>query len=279
VATDFSLDSKVRAQRSPDTEGLLALITPQPSGRDRFIIDVSGSVQGHVFGGLIAAQALSVAYATVDPARFAQSAHGYFLRRANPGTPIEFEVLRDTDGRSFSARRVTVMQEGLPIFTMLCSFHVPEVTTEILRPMPDDVPPPTSLPLETFVPIDDGFEIRCVLPETSDHEEDTRVPARMWVRVKGPLPEDPIVHDCLLFYASDIGTAWNIRSLSHLRVTTSLDHAIWLHRRPIRMDEWHYIDLQPGGFIDARGVYMGQIWHHDGTHVASVAQENLLRPR
>ncbi len=260
-------------------ERLLTSFAPLPAGHDRFVIDISGHVYGHVFGGLMAAQALHAAYTTVDPPRLAHSAHAYFLRRGNADVPFDLQVLRDTDGRSFSARRVTVSQEGLPIFTMACSFHVPERTTEILEPIPAGLGPPTALPLETFQSFDEAFELRCVLPKGSTSEdEESRIPSRMWARVAGPLPDDVVLRDCLLIYLSDMGTPWNIAPLAHLGVSASLDHAIWLHRRPIRLDEWHYIDLRPRGFMDARGVYTGGIWHHDGTQVASVAQENLLRP-
>jgi acyl-CoA thioesterase-2 len=262
---------------SPDVERILAVIAPEPVDEDRFVIDVSPYVQGHLFGGLVAAQSLYAAYETVDPERRAQSAHAYFLRRGRPELPIEFEVHRDTDGRSFSARRVAAIQEGLPIFTMVCSFHVPEATDEVLQPMPTEIPAPTSLPLARVNDLDGSFEVRHA-PIDGEEPFDRRLPAQLWVRAAGPLPDDPGLHDCLLFYVSDMGTAWNAGSPAHLQVMTSLDHAVWVHR-PTRLDEWHYIDLGAGALADARGFYTGRMWSHDGVHVASLAQENLVRPR
>ena len=266
-----------RARGPADVERLLTLIAPEAVGADRFAIDISEHVEGHLFGGLVAAQALHTAYATVDAPRQVQSAHAYFLRRGRPELPIEFEVHRDTDGRSFSARRVAATQEGLPIFTMVCSFHVPEDTVEVLIPMPDDVPPPAAMAIEEANDLGGCFEVRRLLQD-GDGPWERRTTGRLWVRAASPLPDDQVVHDCVAFCASDLGTAWNILAPHHMRVLTSLDHAVWLHRRT-RMDEWHHIDLEPSALSDARGLYTGKMWHRDGTQVASLAQENLLRPR
>jgi acyl-CoA thioesterase-2 len=277
ASPDLRVPSDDDACGTANVEHLLAVIAPEAAGDDRFVIDVSAHVEGHLFGGLVAAQALHAAYTSVAPGRKAQSAHAYFLRRGRPELPIEFEVHRDTDGRSFSARRVVAIQEGLPIFTMVCSFHVPEETLEILQPMPDDLTPPTSWPLNTNHDLDGCFEVRHPLVDP-DEPPDRRLPAHLWVRVAGTLPDDPMLHDCLLFYVSDMGTPWNVQTPPRMQVLASLDHAVWLHR-PTRMDEWHHLDLRTGALADARAFYTGRMWRADGTHVASIAQENLMRPR
>jgi acyl-CoA thioesterase-2 len=198
------------------------------------------------------------------------------LRRGRPELPIEFEVHRDTDGRSFSARRVAALQEGRPIFTMVCSFHVPEATPRVLHPMPESVADPESWPLQTLHTLDGCFEVRH--PEVERPPGvDGGVPASLWMRAVGPLPDDPMVHECLAFYVSDMGTPWNPVAPAHLNVIVSLDHAIWLHGAT-RMDEWHHVLLEPVALTDRRGFYTGRMWHHDGTHVASLAQEDLIRP-
>jgi acyl-CoA thioesterase-2 len=257
-------------------ERLLALISPAPIADNRFAIDVSEHVEGHLFGGLVAAQALHAAYTTVDGSRRAQSAHAYFLRRGRPELPIEFEVHRDTDGRSFSARRVAATQEGRPMFTMVCSFHVPEETERVLPSMPEGVADPTSLPIQLLHTLDGCFEVRH--PEVAEVDDvEVGVPGLLWIRAAGPLPDDPMLHDCLLFYASDMGMPWNVMAPAHEHTIVSLDHAIWLHGST-RMDEWHHLALEPVALADSRGHYTGRMWHHSGAYVASLAQENLIRP-
>jgi acyl-CoA thioesterase-2 len=263
------------ADASAHVERILAVIGPEPIAEDRFGIDISAHVQGHLFGGLVAAQALHAAYTTVDAPRRAQSAHAYFLRRGRPELPIEFEVHRDTDGRSFSARRVAAIQEGVPIFTMVCSFHVPEETGEILQPMPDPLTLPTGMAADAVNSLGGSFEVRREILDRPGPAQ-SRLGPHLWVRAAGPLPDDPMLHDCLLFYATDLGSAWDAATPAPLRPRTSLDHAIWLHR-PTRMDEWHHLELEANALADARGLYTGRIWRRDGTHVASLAQENLIR--
>jgi acyl-CoA thioesterase-2 len=158
---------------------------------------------------------------------------------------------------------------------MVCSFHVPEGADEIVEPMPDDAPPPDAMPPDSINTLGGSFEIRREVFE-GDGPLQHRFGPRLWVRAVGPLPDDPMLHDCLLFYATDLGSPWDAEAPAPLRPRTSLDHAIWAHR-PTRMEEWHHVDLRAGALADARGHYTGQMWHHDGTHVASIAQENLVR--
>ena len=261
---------------SAEVARLLAVIRPEPVARDRFAIDISAHVEGHLFGGIVAAQTLQAAYSTVEPNRRAQSAHAYFLRRGRPELPIEFEVHRDTDGRSFSARRVAAIQEGSPIFTMVCSFHVPEDTEPILQPFPAHVPEPSLLPADDVHTLDGCFEVRHGAVGSPGRQ--LGVPSQLWIRAVGPLPDDPVLHDCLLFYASDMGTPWDTIAPASEHVVVSLDHAIWLHGST-RMDEWHHIALDPVALSDSCGYYTGRIWRGDGTHIASIAQQDLIRPR
>ena len=58
----------------------------------------------------------------------------------------------------------------------------------------------------------------------------------------------------------------------------SLDHALWFHA-PFRADDWLlYVQDSPRA-SGARGLNRGSIYSRDGTLVASVAQEGLIRPR
>jgi acyl-CoA thioesterase-2 len=60
-------------------------------------------------------------------------------------------------------------------------------------------------------------------------------------------------------------------------VSSSLDHALWLHR-PSDMRQWHLYDEHSPSADDARGLGLGTIWRHDGALIATVAQEGLMRP-
>jgi len=61
-------------------------------------------------------------------------------------------------------------------------------------------------------------------------------------------------------------------------MAASLDHALWFHR-PFRADQWLLYAQDSPNLSDSRGFARGLIFAADGTLVASVAQEGLLRQR
>ena len=106
----------------------------------------------------------------------------------------------------------------------------------------------------------------------------------IWIRTTAPLPDDPAIHRCVLAYASDM-TLLDTALLPHERsvfdrniMGASLDHALWFHR-PFRADEWLLYAQDSPNLHGARGFGRGLIFAADGTLVASVAQEGLLRER
>jgi acyl-CoA thioesterase-2 len=52
---------------------------------------------------------------------------------------------------------------------------------------------------------------------------------------------------------------------------------MWFHG-PIQFNDWHLYDLDAPWTGKARGFNRGAIYSADGTLVASVAQEGLVRP-
>jgi acyl-CoA thioesterase-2 len=106
----------------------------------------------------------------------------------------------------------------------------------------------------------------------------------VWIRATGKLPDDPAIHQCVLAYASDM-TLLDSALIPHGRtvfektiMAASLDHALWFHR-PFRADEWLMYAQDSPNMGGARGFSRGLIFASDGTLVASVAQEGLVRER
>ena len=254
---------------------------------------------GRVFGGQVFAQALVAARRTVDEPREAHSVHGYFLRAGDLTTPIVFFVDRPRDGGSFTSRRVTAIQHGEAIFHLSASFHLRESGAEHQAIMPD-VPPPESLAseldqirdrvdqfpeqLRAVLTQDRPIDFRPVVP-ASWHKGDATAPERhMWFRVIAPLPDEPIVHQAILAYASDYGllpTALMPHDMAYRdprMQIASLDHTLWMHR-DFRADDWLLYSIDSPSLAGARGFVRGQVFTRDGRLVASVAQEGLLRLR
>lgn len=249
-----------------------------------------------VFGGQVAGQALVAAARTVDPEHGVHSLHAYFLRPGDPSIPILYEVDRIRDGRSFTTRRVVAVQHGKAIFNLQASFHVPEEGFEYQEPFPEGVPGPGSLPdfktrlapwaeqlgdwYERPRPIDLRY-VDWVPPERTNHH--LRPHQRVWMRADGFLPDDPVLHACLLTYASDF-TLLDTTLLPHgitwfdaAVMGASLDHAMWFHRS-FRADEWLLYDQRAASTSGARGLAYGSVFTEDGRMVASVVQEGLIRP-
>jgi acyl-CoA thioesterase-2 len=230
-------------------------------------------VRHSLYGGQVAAQALRAAAATVPSDRFAHSLHGYFLRPGQVDRAVVFQVDRDRDGRSFSARHVRAVQAGEVIFSMLASFHVREEgpafdlvdRAETLEPAAVPARRPSSL-----------IETREVTRTRLDGDRVT-FSDRLWVRAADPLPDDPVMHACVLTYVSDLGSGFGQLDVPGLGTGgPSIDHSIWFHE-PLRADDWALLELRPIKAYSGRGVYHGTISNRDGVLGLTLAQEILLR--
>jgi acyl-CoA thioesterase-2 len=238
-----------------------------------------------VFGGQVLAQALMAGARTVDADRPPHSLHGYFLRPGDPTTPIVYVVERTRDGGSFTTRRVIARQHGRPIFHMTASFQTVEEGLEHQDPMPA-APEPEGLPSLAERIAASGRAVSPdewgVLDVRYAEESDDRL--AVWLRTIDRLPDDPILHACVLAYASDLtilGTALRPHGIGFEHpglISASIDHAMWFHR-PVRVDEWVLYDQDTPSASGGRGIGRGRIFSHDGRLVATTVQEGLMRMR
>jgi acyl-CoA thioesterase II len=252
-----------------------------------------------VYGGLVLAQALAASIRTVEPDRHAHSMHGYFLLGGDPGHPIVYDVERVRDGSSFNTRRVKAIQHGRPIFVLSVSFQKTETGYSHQRPMPT-VPAPEDLPnerdlqeryasklpdnLRGYWKRERPFEMRPIDIQRYVTREKAEPRQSVWIRANGTLPVDQNLHYCLLAYASDF-TLLDTALIAHGKLLfdtdiqlASIDHAMWLHA-PFRADEWLLYTQESSFAGGARGFCSGSIFKRDGTLVASVTQEGLMRQR
>jgi acyl-CoA thioesterase-2 len=254
-----------------------------------------------VFGGQVAGQALVAAGRTVSAVgesgggyRSVHSLHAYFLRPGDPTVPILYEVDRIRDGRSFTTRRVVAIQHGKAIFNLSASFQVHEEGVSHQLPMPE-VPDPDGLPTfkERMAPfakqLGDWYDrprpidIRYVGEHVRRTTSSPGPPRQqVWMRADGKLPDDSLLHDCVVAYASDM-TLLDTTLLPHAAgydegFMASLDHAMWFHR-PFRADEWLLYDQLSPTTAGGRGLATGTIYRRDGALVVSVVQEGVVRTR
>jgi acyl-CoA thioesterase-2 len=283
------------AERS--TAPLMAVLGLEERDRDVYVGLTPSTRQQRIFGGQVAGQALMAAGYTVPAGRGVHSLHSYFLRPGDPQEEIRYAVERLRDGRTFTTRRVVAWQArggaDVAIFTLTADFTTGEqALAEHALPMPE-VPGPDGLPgIPEMVRahpeparamkamgqaveqrfLEDPFEPAPKAPPATQ--------SYTWLRVAGRLPDDPAVHAAAVTFASDLtllsagvarlGTGWGGF------VGASLDHAVWFHR-PMRADEWFLYENDSPAASSGRALCLGQIWSVDGTHVATVAQEGLIR--
>ncbi len=280
-------------------EQLLSLLEVQRIDKYLFIGNSPTRPQ-RVFGGQVLAQSLNAASRTVDASRSVHSMHAYFLRPGNPAKQIVYEVDPIRDGGSFTTRRVIAKQDGVPIFSTSMSFQsteegldhqfgMPQVPApeslssdfeywaELARQYPDRFHPPLYLPIERR-----SVKRRDYLdPQPQEPEQCT------WFRTLDPagqIGDDPIRHQTLLAFISDFALL-GAALLAHpytgespeLQVA-SLDHALWFHR-PLRADEYLLYAMDSPSASGGRGFSRGSFYARDGSLVASVAQESLLRKK
>jgi acyl-CoA thioesterase-2 len=247
-----------------------------------------------VFGGQVAAQALVAAGRTVPEDRQVHSLHAYFIRPGDPAVPIVYETERVRDGRSFTTRRVLAIQHGVPIFSLSASFQLPQTGLEHTLPAPEGVPAPDTLPGLDALAASGGaqwltqgprpLDMRFVSapPWSDDFAGATDEPTRVWIRADGSLPDDRLLHVCMLTYVSDLTLLGSVL-VRHDQdegpvQMASLDHAMWFHRR-FRADEWLLYTCSSPTAGGGRGLATGRFTQADGTLVATTVQEGLLRVR
>jgi acyl-CoA thioesterase-2 len=285
------------ATQSSQAASLLAVLDLEERDTDVFVGQTPRTNRQRIFGGQVAGQAVMAAGRTVEPARGVHSLHSYFLRPGDPAAEIRYAVDRIRDGRSFTTRRVVAWQdrkgEEVAIFALTADFHAGEAAVaEHSTPMPD-VPGPDSLPgtadlvarhgeraagmaaMEQVVDqrfLDDPFDAPPKTPPATQ--------TYVWLRVAGELGGNPAVHAAALTFVSDL----TLLSAGFARLGggwpdffgSSLDHAVWFHH-PVRADDWFLYEIDSPAASSGRALCFGKIWAADGTHVATVAQEGLIR--
>ncbi len=247
------------------------------------------------YGGDMVAQAAAAAMRSVGDDRSLHSMHSYFMRPADIGAEVRYEVERLRDGRGYSTRQVRAYQGGKTVYVAMASFHAEESGEEFARAMPAGIPDPESLPSSADVL--DGvegdaaaywsggrsFDMRHVPGAVYLSVEGEQVPHQaVWVKAFDRLPDDPDLQRAALAYVCDYtilepvlrvhGYAWGDPGL----VTASLDHAMWFHREG-RVDDWLLYVQEAVSAQASRGLAQGHFYDRQGRLLATVVQEGMIR--
>lgn len=289
------MEERLQALRLLDLEG------PAPDHPDRFTgPQPPRSFLAKVYGGQLFGQTLAAMARTVGPDRLPHVLQISCFAAGEHHVPITYDVDRLRDGRSFSFRSTTASQPGRDLVHASATFHVDEPGLQHRMPTPT-APAPETQPLLADVirdhtPMDDtgwrdewpGLEVRYVEEHLTGNTPGQPGRQQVWMRLRhparpaDPLPDDPTLHRVLLAYLSDL-TSINSSLLPHGIVIgaeelprSTLNHSLWMHE-DVRVDEWLLFDQTSMWAGGGRALVRAEV-HNRGRHVASLAQEGLIRP-
>ncbi|KUL43219.1 acyl-CoA thioesterase [Streptomyces antimycoticus] len=294
----------------PTSAVFTAAVTLKPAQPEHFDIAFTATTQPcpwpKAYGGDLVAQAAAAAMRSVTDGKSLHSMHSYFLRPADIGAEVRYEVEVVRDGRGYSTRQVRGYQNGKPLYVCLAGFAAGEAGAAFDAAFADDVPGPETLPssAEYLAERDGGsmtkeskaywsggrsFDMRHVPGPVYLTVEGERLPHQaVWLRPFDPLrPVDGLTDAqrdlAALAYVCDytiLEPVLRVLDLPWARpglVTASLDHAMWFHR-PGPLGDW-LLYVQEAVAADAgRGLGTGRFFTRDHRHLATVVQEGLIRP-
>ena len=278
----------------PALAELVQLLELQPLQKNCFVANNESQAGARLFGGQVLAQALKAAALTIVDERVACSVHAYFLRPGSSKRETIYKVENTRDGRRFSTRAVEASQGKHVIFTAQVSFQMPEIGFEhqidcaqypLPETMEDDVViakklDPSRTEAMPWLLRERAFEIRSLYSLDVPLPTEPIKPA--WLQARGTLADDPLLHQCLFAYSTDMGlmsTSLMPHLPQHPRRNfqgVSLDHAIWFHH-PFRVDEWLMHDRHSPVTAFCRGLNRASMYDISGKLVASSIQESLIR--
>ncbi|MHA6758170.1 acyl-CoA thioesterase [Streptacidiphilus sp. PAMC 29251] len=302
--------TQTSAATTPTSEIVTAALTLAPAQPEHLDLAFTAVTQPcpwpKAYGGDLVAQAAAAAMRSVTDGKTLHSMHSYFLRPADIGAEVRYEVEVLRDGRGYSTRQVRGYQNGKPIYVCLANFAAGEAGPVHAAELAGTVPDPEELPdsaqylagrtggtmtaeSQAYWSGGRGFDMRHVPGPVYLAVEGGRAPHQaVWVRPFDPLRPVEGLGDAqrdlaALAYVCDytilepvlrvLGLAWADEGL----VTASLDHAMWFHRPP-QVEDW-LLYVQDAASAEAgRGLGTGRFYTRDGLHVATVVQEGMIRP-
>ncbi|GGU76964.1 acyl-CoA thioesterase [Lentzea flava] len=257
------------------------------------------------YGGDLVAAAAAAAMRSVTDGKTMHSMHSYFLRPADIGAQVRYEVELLRDGRGYSTRQVRGYQNGKPLYVCLANFAAGEPGGSFQASFTGALPGPEDLPssAEYLAGRSGGsmtevskaywsggrsFDMRHVPGPVYLAVEGERVPHQaVWIKPFDALRPVEGLTDAqrdlaALAYVCDYTILEPVLRVLDLPwaqpglVTASLDHAMWFHRGgPV--GDW-LLYLQDAVAADSgRGLGYGRFFTRDGRHLATVAQEGMIR--
>ncbi|KAF3134113.1 hypothetical protein TWF703_006445 [Orbilia oligospora] len=258
-----------------------------------------------VYGGHLLGQSAYAAYKTVDKSFYCHSITGHFLVGGKPKIPFIYTVETLRQGKTYCTRNVQVRQpsptdprplDSEVIFIATVSFKTVEP-----RGLESQVPPPKEL--KQWVSNPRGREIAPAVDVPSWLEFTKRKGMRSFytavdlrkVDVEEENRSRPL-HEYRK-YASDRNGMFAVtgphNASDNIIHTGSLSHTLIFHANPDKLifsntsegeeednpSSWTILEQLGDSASEGRGLIRSRIWSADGTLLASVMQDALIRVR
>ena len=267
----------------PTIDELVASLTLEPTGTDRYRAPNVPSAHGVVFGGQLLAQSV-VAGQRGHDGMAVKTVHTVFARSARPDQGVEIVVDPMHAGRTFASSTVTVLQGD-----RLCTRSLVLLSSD-----DDDVIRHADAPSRSTGPDDPGttrggegdWEIRVVDGvDLSDPDEVGPAELDVWTRFRGA-PDDATVSQALLAFATDgflIGTAMRPhpgvgQAQAHRTLSTGVvSHTLTFHE-PLAAGDWLLLSHRSPYAGRGRSYGRADVFRADGQLVASFVQDAMIRP-
>jgi acyl-CoA thioesterase II len=235
-----------------------------------------------VFGGQLLGQMI-VAAASAQPGKSVRSIHAIFARAGTVSLPVELEIDVMHSGRSLASVTATARQEGRLLSRGLLLLDAGE--PDLIRHgamMPGVAGPNAAAPQKWA---EEGSELRVVDDVDLMTAEVTGPPElSVWARFTAA-PGDIAVNQALLSWYTDpflIAAAMRPhegvgQSMAHETISTGVvTHTLSFHE-PVRATDWHLLAQHSTYAGGGRSYGRGEVFTEDGRHVASFAQDNVVR--
>ena len=279
-----------------DFEELLAVLDLKPVADDLFIGSHPSKNPMRTFGGQLIAQSFVASSRTLTRDDLPPSALSvHFINGGDTAKDIEFHVVRLRDERRFANRRVDAVQNGMLLSSAMISYmsggrgleHAvdpPEVAEphtlpsigELLQGYEETVPHFVNAlqPIEWRYSNDPAWVMR--------DKGDRLAHNRVWVKARGVMPDDPVLHTATMLYSSDTtvldsvitthGLSWGFDRI----FAASTNHSVWFHRQ-VNFDDWVLYSTSSPVAADSRGLGTGHFFDRSGQLIATVVQEGVLK--
>jgi acyl-CoA thioesterase len=263
---------------------LLEVLNPQETGPGAFSAQ-SCAVGGReaVFGGQLLAQMVVCAARTV-PDMTVKSLQVIFTRAAEFSQPLRFDVEVHHAGRLYAHTTVSVSQgERLCARAMVLLDRADTELARHGRTMPDVAGPDESA---TMGSIGGGMEARLVGGvDLSDPEATGPAELQVWARFPDAAVDDSVARGLLAFATEPYFFSAALRphrglgtSMSFVDIVPAvITHSVTFHEA-VDVSEWFLLDLASPYLGRGRIYGEGSVYRGDGALVASMRQENQLRP-